>query len=57
MKLVRLINMCLNEGYSKVCKQLSDKFPTENGLKQRDALLSLLFNSDLEYAIRSKKTR
>jgi hypothetical protein len=29
-----------------------DKFPIQNGLKQGDALLSLLFNFDLEYAIR-----
>jgi hypothetical protein len=34
-KLVRLIKMCLNETYSKVRvgKLLSDKFPTQNGLK------------------------
>jgi hypothetical protein len=34
MKLVRLIKMCLNETYSKVCigKYLSDTFPTENQL-------------------------
>jgi hypothetical protein len=39
-KLVRLIKMCLNETYSKVCvgKHLSDTFPVQNGLKQ-DALL------------------
>jgi hypothetical protein len=38
-KLVRLINMCLNETYSKirVSKLLSDKFPIQNGLKQGDA--------------------
>jgi hypothetical protein len=54
MKLVRLIKTCLNEIYSKVCigKYLSDTFPTQNGLKQRDALSSLLFNFALEYAIR-----
>jgi hypothetical protein len=36
MKLVRLIKMCLNETYSKVCigKHLSDDFPIQNGLKQ-----------------------
>jgi hypothetical protein len=53
-KLVRLVKMCLNETYSKVCvgKLLSDKFPTQNGLKQRDALSPLLFNFALEYAIR-----
>jgi hypothetical protein len=30
---------------------LSDKFPIQNGLKQRDALSPLLFNYALEYAI------
>jgi hypothetical protein len=46
--------MCLNKTYSKVCigKQLSDNFPIQNGLKQGDALLPLLFNFVLEYAIR-----
>jgi hypothetical protein len=46
--------MCLNETYSKVHigKLLSDKFPIQNGLKQGDALLPLLFNFALEYAIR-----
>jgi hypothetical protein len=45
-KLVRLIKMCLNETYTKVRigKRLSDKFPIQNGLKQGDALLPLLFN-------------
>jgi hypothetical protein len=54
MKLVRLIKMCLNEIYSKVHtgKHLSDIFPTQNGLKQGDALSPLLFNFALEYAIR-----
>jgi hypothetical protein len=53
-KLVRLIKMCLNETYSKVRigKLLSDKFPIQNGLKQGDALSSLLFNFALEYVIR-----
>jgi hypothetical protein len=53
-KLVRLIKTCLNETYSKVHigKLLSDKFPIQNGLKQGDALLPLLFNFALEYAIR-----
>jgi hypothetical protein len=46
--------MCLNETYNKVHvgKLLSDKFPIQNGLKQGDALLPLLFNFALEYAIR-----
>jgi hypothetical protein len=52
-KLVRLIKMCLNETYSKghVGKFLSETFPIQNGLKQGDTLLSLLFNFNLEYAI------
>jgi hypothetical protein len=46
--------MCLNETYSKVRigKYLSDMFPVQNGLKQGDALLPLLFNFVLEYTIR-----
>jgi hypothetical protein len=54
MKLVRLIKMHLNKMYSKVHidKHLSDNFPTQNGLKQGDALFPLLFNFALEYAIR-----
>jgi hypothetical protein len=55
MKLVRLIKMCLNETCSKVHigKHLSDSFPIQNGLKQADALSSLLFNFALEYPIRN----
>jgi hypothetical protein len=47
--------MCLNGAYSKVRigKNLSDNFPIQNGLKQGDALLPLLFNLALEYAIRN----
>jgi hypothetical protein len=54
IKLVRLIKVCLNETYSKVCvgKLLSDKFPIQNGLKQ-DVLLPLLFNFALENAVRN----
>jgi hypothetical protein len=46
--------MCLNETYSKVHKgkHFSDSFPTQNGLKQRDALSPLFFNFALEYVIR-----
>ena len=53
-KLIRLIKMCLTETYSTVGvgKNLSDIFPIWNGLKQGDALLPLLFNFALEYAIR-----
>ena len=52
MKLVRLIEMCLNQTCSKVCvaKHLSDKFRIQNGLKQGDALSALLFNFALENA-------
>jgi hypothetical protein len=53
-KLVRLIKICLSETYSRVRvgKNLSDRFPIRNGLKQGDALSPLLFNFALEYAIR-----
>jgi hypothetical protein len=46
MKLLRLIKMCLNEMYSKICigKHLSDNFPIRNSLKQGDPLLLLHFN-------------
>jgi hypothetical protein len=46
--------MCLNETYSRVCigKNLSNKFPTQNGLKQGDTLSPMLFNSAFEYTIR-----
>jgi hypothetical protein len=49
MKLVRLIKMCLNETYSKVCmgRNLFDEFPIENG--QGGALSPLLFNYALDY--------
>jgi hypothetical protein len=42
--------MCLNETYIKVLigKNLSDKFPYQNGLKQGDALSPLLINFALE---------
>jgi hypothetical protein len=45
MKLVRLIKMCLNETYSKICigNHLSDSFPIQNGLKQADALITTAF--------------
>ena len=46
--------MCLTEIYSRVWvgKNLSDMFPSRNGLKQLDALSPLLFNFALDYAIR-----
>jgi len=54
VKLVRIIKLCLTELYSivRVDKNLSDMFPIRNGLKQGDALSSLLFNFALEYAFR-----
>ena len=53
-KVVRLIKMCLTETYSsvRVDKNLSDRFPFRNGLKQGDALSQLLFNFALEHAIK-----
>jgi len=53
MKLVTLIEMCLNETNSRVRvgRHLSDMFPVRNGLKKRDGLSLLLFNFALEYAI------
>jgi len=53
-KLVRLIILCLTETYSRVRvgKNLSDRFPIRNGLKQGDALSPLLFSFALEWAIR-----
>jgi hypothetical protein len=54
MKLIRLIKMCLNETYSKVCisKHLSASFPIQTDLKHGDALSPLLLNFALEYAIK-----
>jgi len=55
MKLVGLIKMFLTDTYNRVWvgKNLSDIFPTRNGLTQGDALsLPLLFNFALEYTIR-----
>jgi len=59
MKLVRLIKIFLNETHSKVHigKNLSDAFPIQNCLKQRDALSSSLFNFGLEFAIRNVESK
>jgi hypothetical protein len=48
------MKMCLNETYITVhvSKNLSDKFPLQNGLMQGDTPSALLFNFALEYAIR-----
>jgi hypothetical protein len=55
MKLVELIKTYLNETYIKIhaCKNLYEAFPIQNGLKQGDAVLPLLLNFALEYAIRN----
>ena len=52
LKLVRLINVCVNESYSRVWvgKYLSVMLLITNGLKQRDALSPLLFNFVVYYA-------
>jgi hypothetical protein len=39
----------------RIGKNLSDAYPVQNGLKQRNALLPLPFNFALEYAIRKVK--
>jgi hypothetical protein len=46
--------MCLAETNNRVRvgRNLSDRFPIRNGLKQGDALSPLLFKFALEYAIR-----
>jgi len=46
--------MSLTETYNRVLvdKNVSDRFPIRNGLKQGDALSPMLFNFSLEYAIR-----
>jgi hypothetical protein len=53
-KLDGLIKMCLNVTCTTLHtgKNLSDKFPIQNGLKYGDALSPLLFNFALEYTIR-----
>jgi hypothetical protein len=51
-KLVRLVKMCLKHSGVRVGKNLFDRFPVRNGLKQGDALSPLLFNFALEWDIR-----
>jgi hypothetical protein len=59
MKPFMLIKMWLHERYRQVSisKNLSDAFPSQNGLKQGDALSPLIFNFALEYAIRKVMIR
>jgi hypothetical protein len=56
MKSVRLIKMCLNKSCSKVRigKYLLDAFPIQNGLKQVDTLLSLLFRTFYQKSSRKR---
>jgi hypothetical protein len=51
MKVVRLIKIYLNKGYSNICigMHMYDVFSIQNGLKQ-DPLSLLLFNFALVYA-------
>ena len=53
-KLVSSIKMSLTETYREVWvgKNVSDRLPVRNGLKQGDALSPMLFNFALEYVIR-----
>jgi hypothetical protein len=59
MKLVRLIEMHLNETYGKIYvdKYLSDALPITNGLKQGDVLTQLFFNIALEYSYAIRKVQ
>jgi hypothetical protein len=50
MKLVKLIKMCVNRTYGKV--HIGKLITFQNGPKQGDGLLPLLFNFALEYALR-----
>jgi len=54
MKVVRLIKVCLSEtcGRVRVGKNLFDRFPIKNGLKQGDALSPLLFKFAFDYTSR-----
>jgi len=54
MKQVRLIKLCLHETYNRVWvgKHVFDMFLIRNCLKEGDALLPLLVNFALEYAIK-----
>ena len=53
-KLVSLIKISLTETYSRVRvgKNVCDRCPIMNGLKQGDVLSPMLFNYALKYAIR-----
>jgi hypothetical protein len=54
MSLIRLIKLCLNGTYSRVRvgKHLFGMFSIKNGLKQGDALSTLLSRFAVDYAIR-----
>lgn len=57
-KLIRLIQMCVDGASSRlrIGNTTSELFNIEHGLKQGDALSSLLFNIALEKAVRAAKT-
>jgi hypothetical protein len=52
-KLVGIIEMCLNETYSKICldKHLFDTFPIQNGVKQGDALSPFPLEQECLFAL------
>jgi hypothetical protein len=54
LKVVKLLNMCINKIHSKGCigKYLSGAYQIHDGLQQGNSLLPLLFNFRLEYDIR-----
>jgi len=53
-KLIRMVNACTHNSKSKVSFEgkLSDEFPVTTGLRQGEALSSLLFNTALELVTR-----
>lgn len=53
MKLFRPIKVCLNPYKVHKDKQLSDSFQIQNSLQKGYALTLLLFNTAVEYVIRS----
>jgi retron-type reverse transcriptase len=48
----KLVGLIERHGKVRICKQFSEKFPIQNGIKQGDALSPLLFNFISEFGIR-----